>query len=129
MVNDPISDMLTRIRNGSLVKSETVSIPLTGQNLQICQILEREGFILSFKRDSAQGVVVQLRYKGAEKTPSITNLKRISKPGVRIYTSWDDIPKVLSGMGILVLSTSHGMMTDREARFHGIGGEILCSIW
>ena len=152
MVNDTISDMLTRIRNGSLMRKESVSVPLTGQNLQICQILEREGFILSFKREiprhpapppsvgppkggggkggrGGSGVLVQLRYKEESGEPSITNLKRVSKPGLRIYSGYQSMPKVLGGMGVLVLSTSRGIMTDREALFYRIGGEILCSIW
>ncbi len=129
MVNDTISDVLTRIRNACLIKSQTVSIPMTRLTQQICHTLEKEGFIESFQRDSDRQLTVQLRYKGAEKKPCITNLRRISKPGLRVYTSKKQIPTILGGMGILVLSTSQGIMTDREAKFRGIGGEILCSIW
>ena len=129
MVNDTISDMLTRIRNASLVKNSSVSLPLTRLSQQICQILEREGFIESFQRVSNRELTVSLKYKGPESKPCITNLRRISKPGLRIYTNRKDIPKILGGMGVLILSTSRGIMTDREARFYGIGGEILCSVW
>lgn len=159
MVNDTISDILTRIRNANLIKSQTVSIPLTRINKQIVEILEKQGFIESFQifslplaslstqekkqnkkqnneennelksRISSNGIMIYLKYQGREKKPCITNLKRISKPGLRIYANHKEIPKVLGGMGIAILSTSKGIMTDREARFHGIGGEILCSIW
>ena len=133
MVNDTIGDLLTRIRNAGLRGSETVSLPLTRIGQQICQILEREGFIESFQAESTQELRVRLKYrsglpKGEEK-PCITNLRRISRPGLRIYTNHKEIPKILGGMGIIILSTSQGLLTDREARLHGIGGEILCSIW
>ena len=129
MVNDTISDMLTRIRNASLVKNSSVSLPLTRLSQQICQILEREGFIESFQRVSNRELTVSLKYRGPESKSCITNLRRISKPGLRIYTNHKDIPKILGGMGVIILSTSRGVMTDREARFYGIGGEILCSVW
>lgn len=137
MVNDTISDMLTRIRNANLVKSQTVSIPFTKISQQICTILEKEGLIESFQSylptvsegEERENLTLRLKYKGREKKPCITNLRRISKPGLRIYTNHKDIPKILGGMGIIILSTSQGLMTDREARIRGIGGEILCSIW
>ena len=129
MVNDTISDMLTRIRNANLVKSQIVSIPITNVSQQISQILEKEGFIESFQVSSSENITLRLKYQGSEKNPCITNLRRISKPGLRIYTNHKDIPKILGGMGIVLLSTSKGIMTDREARFHKIGGEILCCIW
>nr|YP_010732132.1 ribosomal protein S8 [Calidiella yingdensis]WDY13046.1 ribosomal protein S8 [Calidiella yingdensis] len=129
MVNDTISDVLTRIRNASLIQSQFVSIPLTRYSQQLCQTLEKEGFIDSFKRDQKNELIVKLKYKGPQKKACITNLRRISKPGLRVYTRHQQIPTVLGGMGILIISTSQGIMTDREARFRGIGGEILCSIW
>ncbi len=159
MVNDTISDILTRIRNANLIKSQTVSIPLTRISKQIVEILEKQGFIESFqvfqsplisldiqenkqsnKKNvkenneskpciSSSGITIYLKYQGREKKPCITNLKRISKPGLRIYANHKEIPKVLGGMGIAILSTSKGIVTDREARFQGVGGEILCSIW
>lgn len=159
MVNDTISDILTRIRNANLIKSQTVSIPLTRISKQIVEILEKQGFIESFQifssslssaslannkhtrpedkeknndlkqSISTSGITLYLKYQGREKKPCITNLKRISKPGLRIYANHKEIPKVLGGMGIAILSTSKGIMTDREARFYGVGGEILFSIW
>jgi small subunit ribosomal protein S8 len=129
MVNDTISDILTRIRNANLVKSQTVSIPLTRISQKISIILEKEGFIESFQASPSNEITLRLKYKGRNQKPCITNLKRISKPGLRIYANHKEIPKILGGMGIVILSTPQGIMTDKEARFHGIGGEILCSIW
>lgn len=136
MVNDTISDMLTRLRNAALVKKATVLIPFTKMNQKIAQILEKEGFIQSVVFDSDfQMLVLKLKYRSKKtlnsktKESCITNLKRISKPGLRIYTSSQDIPRVLGGAGIYILSTSVGILTDREARSLAVGGEILCSIW
>nr|WDY12806.1 ribosomal protein S8 [Chloroidium sp. KL-2023a] len=130
MVNDTISDVLTRIRNGCLIQSQIVDIPLTKCSEQICHTLQKEGFIDSFKRDSKnRSFEITLKYKAPTKKACITNLCRISKPSLRVYTRASQIPTVLGGMGILILSTSQGIMTDREARFRGIGGEILCSVW
>jgi small subunit ribosomal protein S8 len=133
MFNDTISDMLTRIRNAGMVKSPTVRIPLTRLSQQLCQIFEKEGYIASFQREGdandASFLVVHLKYSGPRRKPCITNLRRISSPGLRIYTNAQDIPTVLGGMGILILSTSKGLMTDREARYRRIGGEIVCSLW
>jgi small subunit ribosomal protein S8 len=129
MVNDTISDMLTRIRNANLVKSQTVSIPLTKISHQISKILEKEGFIECFQLFQSKTILLHLKYIGTEKKPCITNLRRISKPGLRIYANHKEIPKILGGLGIVILSTSQGILTDREARFRGVGGEILCSIW
>jgi small subunit ribosomal protein S8 len=134
MFNDTISDVLTRIRNAGMVDSSTVRIPLTRMSQQLCHILEKEGFISSFQRDEATNddpsfLTLHLKYSGPERKPCITNLRRISSPGLRIYTNYKDIPKILGGMGIMILSTSQGLMTDREARFRRIGGEILCSVW
>jgi small subunit ribosomal protein S8 len=136
MVNDTISDMLTRIRNACMVKKSTVMIPFTKMNQKISQILEKEGFIQSVVFDSDfQMLVLKLKYRSKKtfnaktKESCITNLKRISKPGLRIYTKTQDIPRVLGGAGIVILSTSIGILTDREARSLGVGGEILCSVW
>ena len=129
MVNDTISHMLTRIRNACLVKSQTVSVPLTSITQHISRILEKEGFIESFQISPSGDLILRLKYLGREKKPCITNLRRISKPGLRIYTSSQDIPRVLGGAGIFILSTSIGILTDREARSLSVGGEILCSIW
>ena len=136
MVNDSISDMLTRIRNSSMAKKAIVSIPSTRINKQIAQILEKEGFIQSFQiSEDTKNLIIRLKYRSKEvyngkiKESCITNLKRISKPGLRIYANHKEIPRVLGGAGIVVISTPNGIMTDREARTRGIGGEILCSIW
>ena len=129
MFNDTISDMLTRIRNANLIKSEKVSIPFTRISHQICQILEKEGLIESFQINSSEQVSLQLKYKEGDKKPCITNLRRISKPGLRIYANHKEIPKVLGGMGIVIISTSQGIMTGQEAQFRHIGGELLCSVW
>ncbi len=136
MVNDTLSDMLTRIRNACMVKKSTVLIPFTKMNQKISQILEKEGFIQSFVLDeNSQMLVLKFKYRSKKTTnrktkeSCITNLKRISKPGLRIYTNSQDIPRVLGGAGIIILSTSVGILTDREARSLGVGGEILCSIW
>ena len=176
MVNDTLSDVLTRIRNGCLNNSQMVSVPLTRLSQQVCHTLEKEGFIESVQRDPSLNdiLIVQLKYKDSslgdffdetktnrisekkqkdkqtgysmpegvggsatkknsqtlsQKRPCITNLKRISKPGLRVYARHKQIPTVLGGLGILILSTPKGVMTDREARFRKVGGEILCSIW
>jgi small subunit ribosomal protein S8 len=138
MVNDTISDMLTRIRNANLAYKNSVCIPNTNIHRSLCEILEREGFIekFSFEKNDENQILLYLKYQrnslnsgGSLGKPSITNLKRISKPGLRIYTNHKDVPQILGGMGILIISTSKGLMTDREARKSRIGGEILCSIW
>ncbi len=136
MVNDSISDMLTRIRNGCLAKKAIVEIPYTHLNQQISQILEKEGFIQMFRISSnSSQLLIHLKYRskkiyrGKKKESTITNLKRISKPGLRIYTNHLEIPRILGGAGIVIISTPSGLMTDREARIRGVGGEILCSVW
>nr|AWX53507.1 ribosomal protein S8 [Scotinosphaera sp. NIES-154] len=128
MINDSISDMLTRIRNANLIKSRYVSIPFSRINHELTKILEKEGFIKSFQLFD-NDIRLLLKYIGREKKSCITNLRRISKPGLRIYANHKEIPKILGGMGIVILSTPQGLMTDREARFRKVGGEILCSIW
>ena len=138
MVNDTISDMLTRIRNANLAYKNTVSVCKTNNHEKLCQILEKEGFIEKFSvSDSKENeLLIHLKYQknisrgtGGLGKPCITNLKRISKPGLRIYTNYKEIPKVLGGIGIIILSTSKGLMTDREARFLRLGGELICSVW
>ena len=132
MTNDLISDTITRLRNASLINSSTVNITFTLLNEQFCNILVREGFIDSFQRNEKSErteLVLFLKYKGSRMKPSITGLRRISKPGLRIYSNHKDIPRVLNGMGIVILSTSKGILTDREARKENLGGELLCSVW
>lgn len=131
VVTDTIADMLTRIRNALIAKHETVDVPCSTMKLAIAQILLDEGYIKSFCV-TEEGVVktihIALKY-GPNKERVITGLKRISRPGLRIYARKDNLPKVLNGMGIAIISTSRGMMTDREARKLGVGGEVLAYIW
>ena len=138
MVNDTISDMLTRIRNANLAYKTCVSIPKTRIHKNICTILESEGFIekFSISENNENELILYLKYisnpsqsGGGLRKPCITNLKRISKPGLRIYTNHKDIPQILGGMGIIIISTSKGLMTDRQARSAKLGGELICSVW
>ena len=131
ITTDPIADMLTRIRNANMVKHEVVDIPTSNIKKAIAQILLEEGFIKKFEliEDATQGVIkVTLKY-GANKTKVITGLKRISKPGLRVYAKKDEVPKVLGGLGMAIISTSRGIMSDKKARVEGVGGEVLCYIW
>ena len=128
---DPIADMLTRIRNANSAKHTTVDIPASNMKRSIAQILFDEGYISSFEeiKDEKQGILrVTLKYDENGKRV-ITGLKRISKPGLRIYVSKDELPQVLNGLGIVILSTSQGLMTDKEARAKKVGGEVLAYIW
>ena len=138
MVNDTISDMLTRIRNANLAYNSRVSVPKTTVHESICEILQQEGFIEKFSvsETDMNELVLYLKYTrskgqalGGRGKPCITNLKRISKPGLRIYTSSKDIPQILGGMGIIIISTSKGLMTDRQAKRARLGGELVCSVW
>jgi small subunit ribosomal protein S8 len=130
--NDTIADMLTRIRNASLVKKETTNIPSTKMTRSIAKVLKEEGYIAEFE-EAGEGIerhlVVSLKYKGKTRQPVITALKRISKPGLRVYANRKELPRVLGGIGIAVISTSQGILTDRDARQKGLGGEVLCYIW
>lgn len=130
-VTDPIADMLTRIRNANSAKHETVDVPASNLKKAVAEILLEEGYIKSFEfiGDGKQGVIrITLKY-GANKQKVITGLKRISKPGLRVYARKDEIPKVLKGLGIAILSTPAGVMTDKKARQQGVGGEVLAFIW
>ena len=130
--NDTISDMLTRIRNACLVGHETTKVPTTRMTRSIAQVLKSEGFINDFT-EAGEGVnkhlVVSLKYKGKNRQPIIKTLKRVSKPGLRVYSNRKELPRVLGGIGIAIISTSKGIMTDREARRQGVGGEVLCYVW
>ena len=130
--NDTISDMLTRIRNACLVKHTSTQVPSTRMTRSIAQVLTDEGFIEGYQ-ETGEGIkkhiVLNLKYKGRNRQPTISTLKRVSKPGLRVYSKQKDLPRVLGGIGIAIISTSHGVMTDREARRQGIGGEILCYVW
>nr|YP_010020659.1 30S ribosomal protein S8 [Ulva rigida]QOK35578.1 30S ribosomal protein S8 [Ulva rigida]QWL15198.1 30S ribosomal protein S8 [Ulva rigida] len=131
MINDTISDMLTRIRNANLAKHETVSILNTKTNQRISEILKKQGYIESVKisLNPLDLIEIKLKYNGNLKKPCITNLKRLSSPGLRIYSNYKNIPRILNGMGTIIVSTSKGLMTDQDARTNKIGGEILFSIW
>lgn len=130
-VIDPISDMLTRIRNGVLLRRTFVLVPSSKIKVGIAKILLDEGFIQGYEvtDDRPQpNIRVWLKYD-EKRRPILTNMKRVSKPGRRVYRGRQDLPRVLSGMGIAIVSTSKGLMTDREARRQGVGGEVLCYIW
>ncbi len=131
LITDPIADMLTRIRNALVAKHETVDVPASNMKLAIAEILLNEGYIKSYTVNE-EGVekmmTIVLKY-GPNKQRVITGLKRVSKPGLRVYARKDRLPKVLNGLGIAIISTSQGIMTDREARKLGVGGEVLAYIW
>jgi len=132
MVTDTISDMLTRIRNANMVKHQIVQIPATKMSLAIASILKEEGFIEDFEKyeeERRQYFVISLKYKGKSREPVITTIKRISKPGLRVYSNSDSLPKVLGDLGIAIISTSKGVMTNFKAKELGVGGEVLCYIW
>ena len=132
ITTDPIADMLTRIRNANNSKHKTVDIPASNMKLAIADILLKEGYIKSFeeiKVENNQGIIrITLKY-GEKGSKVIDGLKRISKPGLRVYASKDELPKVLNGLGIALISTSKGIKTDKEARNEGLGGEVLAYIW
>ena len=130
-ITDSIADLLTRIRNASSAKHETVDIPASNMKKAIMQILVDEGYVKSFTviEDGKQDMIRATLKYGEGKTPVITGLRRVSKPGLRIYSSVEDMPKVLKGLGIAIVSTSKGVMTGREARKENVGGEILAFIW
>ena len=130
-ITDPVADMLTRIRNANNVKHETVDVPASNMKKSIAQILLDEGYIKSFQiiDDGTQGVIrITLKYN-ADKSKAITGLRRVSKPGLRVYASADELPRVLRGLGIAIVSTSKGVMTDKAARAAHVGGEVLAFIW
>ncbi|MGE5456062.1 MAG: 30S ribosomal protein S8 [Ignavibacteriales bacterium] len=131
LVNDPIADMLTRIRNANQMRYKEVEVPASKMKLEIARILKEEGFINDFKikKNNVQNVIaLNLKY-GEKKERVITGLKRISKPGLRVYVKSDEVPRVLSGLGIAVISTSKGVMTDKQAKAESLGGEVLAYIW
>ena len=130
-ITDSIADMLTRIRNANSAKHDTVQIPASNIKKSIAQILVDEGYIKSFKviEDGKQGIIeIALKY-GPNKSQVITGLRRVSKPGLRIYSNCEDMPKVQNGLGIVILSTSKGIMTDKDARKANVGGEVLAFVW
>ncbi|HBL35719.1 MAG TPA: 30S ribosomal protein S8 [Firmicutes bacterium] len=130
VVTDPIADMLTRIRNANIARIKQIEIPASNIKKELARLLKEEGYILDYEfiEDNKQGIIrLQLKFNGKERI--ITGLKRISRPGLRVYVEKDQIPKVLGGLGIAILSTSKGIITDKIARQMGIGGEVLCFVW
>jgi len=130
-MTDPIADLLTRVRNANMVKHTSVDVPASNVKNKIVEILLEEGYIKGFDiiEDGKQGLIrIELKY-GENKERVITGLKRISKPGLRVYAKKTEIPKVLGGLGLAIISTSNGIITDREARKLGVGGEVICYVW
>lgn len=130
VMTDPIADMLTRIRNANIVRSKTVEIPASTIKKDLARILKEEGFVedVELVEEGTQGIIrLHLKYSGKDRV--ISGLKRISRPGLRVYAGKDELPRVLGGLGVAILSTSQGIMTDKKARSSGIGGEVLCYIW
>jgi small subunit ribosomal protein S8 len=128
---DPIGDMLTRIRNASAARHEKVVIPASRLKVRIAEVLKEEGFIQDFVRhdDGVQGAITVILKYTPDREPAISEIKRVSKPGLRRYVPTTDIPRVLNGLGIAILSTSKGVLADREARKQKVGGELICTVW
>ena len=131
-MTDPIADMLTRIRNGLSAEHDTVAIPASKMKVEIARILKQEGYINGYSVEGETAkektITVELKY-GPDKEKVITGLKRISKPGLRVYAKGDNVPRVLNGLGIAIISTSKGLMTDRDARKQNLGGEVVAYVW
>ena len=130
-MTDPIADMLTRIRNANMVRHEKLEVPASNLKKEIAEILKREGFVrdVEYVEDNKQGIIrIFLKY-GKDNERVITGLKRISKPGLRVYAKTNEVPKVLNGLGIALVSTSQGLLTDKEARAKQVGGEIVAYVW
>jgi small subunit ribosomal protein S8 len=129
--NDPIADMLTRIRNANQMRYKEVEVPASKIKIEIARILKEEGFIADYKikKNDVQSIIVLYLKYGDRKERVITGLKRISKPGLRVYAKAQELPRVLNGLGIAIISTSHGVMTDRDARNQSLGGEVMAYIW
>ena len=131
-ISDVIADMLTRIRNANSAKHETVDVPASNMKKAIAQILVDEGYVKDYKviEDGKQGIIrVALKYQGASRTPVLQGLRRVSKPGLRIYSSCEDMPRVMKGIGTAIVTTSKGVMTDKAARKLNVGGEVLAFVW
>ena len=129
-MQDPISDMLTRIRNGQSAGKVLVSMPLSKQKTAIAEVLKQEGYIRDYMKEEIEGAHPQLSVvlKYFDGKPVIDNIKRVSRPGLRVYKTKDDLPRVMAGLGVAIVSTSHGLMTDRAARAAGHGGEVICIV-
>src|SRR3989441_5618536 len=127
MPNDPVADLLTRVRNAAVARHETVSIPTSRMKAEVARILRDEGFISGYEQPNARELVLRLKYVG--KLPAVAGLRRISKPGLRVYARKSEMPRVLGGLGVAIVSTSSGLMTGREAQRKGLGGEVLAYVW
>jgi len=130
--SDPIADMLTRIRNANTAKHDTVDVPSSKMKLSIAEILLKEGYIKKYdiiEEGSFETIRITLKYGEDKNEKIITGLKRISKPGLRVYAGKDELPRVLGGLGVAIISTNNGVITDKEARKAGVGGEVLCFVW
>ena len=130
--SDPIADMLTRIRNANTAKHDTVDVPSSKMKLAIAEILLKEGYIKKYdviEEGSFKTIKITLKYGEDKDEKIITGIKRISKPGLRVYAGKDELPKVLGGLGVAIISTNNGVLTDQEARKAGVGGEVLCFVW
>ncbi len=133
MMTDPIADMLTRIRNGNVALRNEVLMPASKQKSALAEVLKREGFISDYAvvqdpQGSGKALKIMMKY-GTDRQRTISGIKRISTPGLRVYRAATEVPRVLGGLGVAVLSTSHGLMTDREARKRNVGGEVMCFVW
>ena len=133
MMTDPIADMLTRIRNGNVAMRNEVLMPASKQKSALAEVLKREGFIADYAvvqdpQGSGKALKIMMKY-GTDRQRTISGIKRISTPGLRVYRAATEVPRVLGGLGVAVLSTSHGLMTDREARKRNVGGEVMCFVW
>ena len=130
--HDPISDMLTRIRNASQKKHPSTAIPASKMSLSIAKVLQKEGFIADINEEGEgykSQIVIGLKYNGKNRFPTIRSMQRVSKPGLRVYKNTKGLPKVLGGLGVAIVSTSKGVLSDRDARKQGIGGEVLCYVY
>ena len=133
MMTDPIADMLTRIRNGNVALRNEILMPASKQKSALAEVLKREGFIADYAvvqdpQGSGKALKIMMKY-GTDRQRTISGIKRISTPGLRVYRAATEVPRVLGGLGVAVLSTSHGLMTDREARKRNVGGEVMCFVW
>jgi small subunit ribosomal protein S8 len=127
MPNDPVADLLTRVRNAAGARHETVSVPTSRMKAEVARILRDEGFISGYEQPNARELVLKMKYIG--KLPAVAGLRRISKPGLRVYARKTEMPRVLGGLGVAIISTSSGLMTGREAERKGLGGEVLAYVW
>lgn len=131
MMTDPIADMLTRIRNANLAYKDEVTVSASRLKEEIAQVLAREGYVAGYRvegDDPKRHILIEMKY-GPDRERTITGVKRVSRPGRRVYAARDRLPRVLGGLGIAILSTSHGLMTDKQAARRGVGGEVLCHVW